>query len=214
MSNDDLAPLREALAGRFEIGEVIGTGGMALVFRARDIRHDRPVALKVLRPELAEAVGTERFLREINIEARLNHPHILSLIDSGVVGSMLYCLTPWADGGTLRDRIRTESQMSLDDALQVVREIGDALAHAHRAGIVHRDVKPDNILFASGHAQLADFGIAQVVAETPNKVLTVSGLAIGTPSYMSPEQAQHDGKVDHRSDQYALACVLFEMLAG
>lgn len=212
--DDRIAPVRTALAGRFEVGEEIGRGGMALVYRARDVRHDRPVALKVLRPELAAAVGSERFLREINLEARLNHPHILSLIDSGEADSCLYSVMPWADGGTLRDRLKRESQMSLEDALGVVREIGGALAHAHKSGIVHRDVKPENILFSSGHAQLADFGIAQVVAETPQEALTDTGLAIGTPAYMSPEQATPGGIVDPRADQYALACVLFEMLSG
>ena len=212
--DDPIASIRDALVDRYEIGDEIGSGGMALVYRARDIRHDRQVAIKVLRPELAAAVGAERFLREINLEARLNHPHILTLIDSGEVDYSLYAVTPWAEGGTLRDRIRRESQLPVDEALRVITQVGDALAYAHRSGIVHRDVKPENILFASGHVQLADFGIAHVIAETSRQSLTDSGLAIGTPAYMSPEQASPGATVDQRSDEYALACVFFEMLAG
>ena len=212
--HDTLAALRTALADRYEVGEEIGRGGMAIVYRALDLRHHRPVALKVLLPQLAVALGAERFLREIRIEAQLNHPHILALIDSGQIGHLLYYLTPWADGGTLRDRLKREPQLSLADALRVVAEIGDALAHAHQAGIVHRDVKPENILFRSEHALLADFGIAHAVADTGRPALTGTGLAVGTPTYMSPEQATPDGLVDQRSDQYALACILFEMLAG
>lgn len=211
---DPIAPLRQALVDRYDIGEEIGSGGMSLVYRARDLRHGRQVAIKVLRPELAAAVGAERFLREITLEARLNHPHILTLIDSGEVDFSLYAVTPWADGGTLRDRLHRESQLPVDEAVRIITQIGDALAYAHRAGIVHRDVKPENILFTSGHAQLADFGIARVVAETSKKALTDSGLAIGTPAYMSPEQASPGRAVDQRSDEYALACVFFEMLAG
>jgi hypothetical protein len=167
-----------------------------------------------LRPELANAVGAERFLREIRIEARLNHPNILTLLESGRAGDILYYLTPWAEGGTLRERLDREQQLPLEEALQIVREVGGALTHAHRLGVVHRDVKPQNILFRSGHALLADFGIAHAVADTDLGVLTESGITVGTPTYMSPEQATVGGKIDERSDQYALACILFEMLAG
>ena len=211
---DPLAPVRAALAGRYEIGAPVGRGGMATVYRTLDVRHNRTVALKVLHPELAVALGAERFLREIQIEARLNHPHILALIDSGQTGHFLYYLAPWADGGTLRERLDREPQLSLEDSLKVVSQIGDGLAHAHRNGVIHRDVKPENILFSSGHALLADFGIAHAIADTGTDALTESGLAVGTPTYMSPEQAMPGGRVDERSDQYALACILFEMLAG
>jgi serine/threonine protein kinase len=211
---DQIGALRQSLAGRFEIHEEAGRGGMAVVYRGEDVRHQRSVALKVLRPELASAVGAERFLREIRIEARLNHPNILTLLDSGQSGDYLYYLTPWAEGGTLRERLDREQQLPLDVALQITREIGDALTHAHDRGVIHRDVKPQNILFRSGHALLADFGIAHAVADTGRDALTESGLAVGTPTYMSPEQASVGAPVDGRADQYALACILFEMLAG
>jgi tRNA A-37 threonylcarbamoyl transferase component Bud32/tetratricopeptide (TPR) repeat protein len=220
INDDDIAApsapqaLRDALAGRVTVEGEVGRGGMAIVYRGQDVRHQRVVAIKVLRSELAVAVGAERFLREIRIEASLNHPNILTLIDSGQAGHLLYYLTPWAEGGTLRDRLNREPQMPLDAALQITREVGDALSHAHRAGVVHRDVKPENILFRSGHALLADFGIAHAVADTALDILTESGLAVGTPTYMSPEQAMPGGMVDHRADQYSLACILFEMLAG
>ena len=211
---DPLDSLRESLSGRFEIGAEAGRGGMAVVYRGNDVKHHRPVALKILRPELASVVGAERFMREISIEARLNHPNILTLIDSGQSGDVLYYLTPWADGGTLRDRLNIELQLPLDAALTIVREVGDALSHAHRLGIVHRDVKPENILFRGGHALLADFGIAHAIADTGQGSLTETGLALGTPKYMSPEQATPGAKVDARADQYALACILYEMLSG
>ncbi|HZI27975.1 MAG TPA: serine/threonine-protein kinase [Gemmatimonadaceae bacterium] len=209
-----LSELRQSLAGRFEIIGEAGRGGMAVVFRSQDVKHQRTVALKVLRPELATAVGAERFLREIRIEARLNHPNILTLIDSGQVGDTLYYLTPWAEGGTLSELLQRETQLPLDVALRIAREVGDALSHAHSLGIIHRDVKPQNILFRSGHALLADFGIAQAVADAGRDALTETGLAVGTPRYMSPEQATPGAKVDARADQYALGCILFEMLAG
>jgi serine/threonine protein kinase len=208
-----LAQLRQALGGRYEVGEEVGRGAMAVVYRAMDLRHNRTVALKVLHPALSAAVGADRFLREIAIEAQLNHPHVLALLDSGRSGDLLYYLTNWADGGTLRDRMTAQPQLGVAEALGIVREIGGALAHAHAKGIVHRDVKPENILFRSGHAMLADFGIARVVADSEAS-LTDSGVAPGTPLYMSPEQFGEAKSVDARSDQYALACLLYEMLVG
>lgn len=206
--------LEGGLAGRYEILDEIGHGGMAIVFRARDIRHDRHVAIKVLRPELAVALGAERFEREIKIEARLNHQNVLALFDSGRCRHLLYYVAPWAEEGSLKERLRNTTTLSIEDAVRVTREVGEALAHAHANGIVHRDVKPDNILFRSGHAMLADFGIAHAAAEGLVPSLTQSGMAVGTPKYMSPEQGAGEIHVDGRSDQYALACILFEMLTG
>src|SRR5688572_578710 len=187
---------------------------MGLVFLAEDVKHGRKVALKVLRPELAQSLGADRFLREIRITARLNHPNILTLIDSGSAGDSMYYVLPFVEGESLRDRLKREQQLPLDDALRITRECADALAYAHEAGIVHRDIKPENILFEAGHAVVADFGIAQAVSEAAGDRLTQSGIAIGTPTYMSPEQAMGTGPVDARADIYSLACVLYEMLAG
>jgi serine/threonine-protein kinase len=211
---DLLTHLRQALADRYRIERELGQGGMGLVFLAEDLKHGRHVALKVLRPELAQSLGGDRFLREIRIAARLNHPNILTLIDSGEAGGFMYYVLPYVEGESLRARLDREKQLSVEDALRITREVADALSHAHSLGIVHRDIKPENILFEAGHAVVADFGIAKAVSEAGGEKLTQSGLAVGTPAYMSPEQAIGTGDVDARSDLYSLACVLYEMLAG
>jgi len=187
---------------------------MATVYLARDVRHDRAVALKVLRPELAASLGTDRFLREIRTTAQLTHPHILPLHDSGEAAGFLYYTMPFVQGESLRDRLSRERQLPLDDALQIAREVADALGYAHALGLVHRDIKPENILFEAGHAVVADFGIAKAIAAAGSERLTETGLAIGTPAYMSPEQAAGSKDVDGRSDLYSLGCVLYEMLSG
>ncbi len=211
---DLLDRLCAALADRYAVAQEIGRGGMATVYLADDLKHERKVALKVLRPEIAAALGTERFLREIKIAANLNHPHILPLHDSGEADGFLYYVMPYVEGESLRDRLNRETQLSLEDALQVAAEVADALSYAHSLGVVHRDIKPENILFAAGHAVIADFGIALAVTEAGGESLTATGLAVGTPAYMSPEQASGVDPVDGRADIYALGCVLYEMLAG
>ena len=187
---------------------------MATVYLARDLRHKRPVALKVLHPELAFALGADRFLREIEVAANLTHPHILPLHDSGEVESLLYYVMPYIEGESLRDRLRRETQLSVDDAIQIAREVADALDYAHGQGVIHRDIKPENILLYSGHAMVADFGIARALWQADDGRLTQTGLAVGTATYMSPEQASGAREVDGRSDVYSLGCVLYEMLAG
>jgi hypothetical protein len=187
---------------------------MATVYLARDVRHDREVALKVLRPELGAVLGADRFLSEIKITARLDHPHILTLIDSGVADGLLYYVLPYVRGESLRDRLHRETQIGIDEALTWTRQIGNALDYAHRHGVIHRDIKPENILIQEGEAILADFGIALAVKEAGGNRLTETGLSLGTPQYMSPEQATGDRGLDGRSDQYSLAAVLYEMLTG
>ncbi len=186
---------------------------MATVYLARDLRHDRPVAIKVLRPEIAAGVGAERFLREVRLAARLQHPHILPVFDSGDAAGRLWYAMPYVEGESLRHRLEREGCLGLDDALRLAREVADALDYAHRRGVVHRDVKPANILLSDGHALLADFGVARAAA-TERESLTQTGLAIGTAAYMSPEQAMGAAELDGRTDVYALGCVVFEMLAG
>jgi serine/threonine-protein kinase len=208
-----IAELNASLAGRYILEREIGAGGMATVYVARDERHDRRVAVKVLNAELAGTSATERLLREIHISARLTHPNIISLHDSGTVGQQLYYVMPWVEGESLRDLLDRDRQLPIDVALRLATEVADALAHAHAQGIVHRDIKPENILLAGGHALVADFGIAQAL-EVGGERLTATGVAIGTPTYMSPEQASGERVVDGRSDVYALGCVLYEMLAG
>jgi len=212
--SDVLSRLRSALAGRYTLERELGRGGMATVWLAQDLKHDRPVALKVLRPELAAAIGTDRFLREITLTARLTHPHILPLHDSGVADGFLYYVMPYVDGESLRDRLNREKQLPLDDALQFAREVADALSYAHSHDVVHRDIKPENILLEEGHAVVADFGIARAITVAGGDKLTEAGIAVGTPAYMSPEQAAGSRELDGRSDLYALGCVLYEMLAG
>jgi serine/threonine protein kinase len=211
---DLLARLSATLAGRYTIERELGRGGMAHVFLAHDLRHDRSVALKVLRPELAAALGPERFLREIALAAPLAHPHILALLDSGDADGLLYYVMPHVEGESLRARLDRESQLPLDDTLRIGQEVAGALDYAHRHQVVHRDIKPENILFQDGLAVVADFGIARALIGAGTRPLTQSGLTVGTPSYMSPEQAAGDAQVDGRSDVYSLGCVLYEMLAG
>jgi serine/threonine-protein kinase len=211
----DLADgLREALAGRYSIERELGRGGMATVYLARDLRHDRPVALKVLHPELAAALGPERFQREIKMAARLQHPHILSVHDSGEAAGRLWFTMPYVEGESLRDRLTRERQLPIKDAVRLTREAALALDFAHRHDTIHRDIKPENILLVDGQALLADFGIARGLASDEGSKLTETGLAIGTPAYMSPEQAAGDRNVDARTDIYSLGTVLYEMLAG
>ncbi len=213
--SDLVTALRDALAGRYTIDREIGHGGMASVLLAHDVRHDRPVAVKVLHPQIAAAVGSERFLREIQVAARLRHPHILPLFDSGEAAGLLFYVMPYVAGESLRERLRRAGALPLADALRIAREVADALDYAHKQGVVHRDIKPDNILIDDRHALIADFGIARAVAlDDTSEMLTSTGLLVGTPAYMSPEQVSGDRLLDGRSDLYALGCVLHEMLTG
>ena len=212
--SDLLDRLKTALADRYTIERELGRGGMAVVYLARDVKHDRLVALKVLRPEVGASIGAERFLREIQISAQLNHPNILMLIDSGEADGMLYYVMPYVEGESLRDWLDREKQLPVEDAIQVTREVGDALSYAHSMGVIHRDIKPENILLQAGHALVADFGIARAVTEASGEKLTEAGLAIGTPAYMSPEQAAGVKEIDARSDIYSLGCLLYEMIGG
>jgi TolB-like protein/Flp pilus assembly protein TadD len=205
--------LQRSLADRYAIERELGRGGMATVYLAQDLRHDRPVALKVLHPELGATLGPERFQREIRFAARLQHPHILTVLDSGEAAGQLWFTMPFVEGESLRDRLRRDRQLPLDDALQVARETARALEYAHGHGIVHRDIKPENILLTrDGSTLVADFGIARALVG--DERLTQTGLAIGTPAYMSPEQATGDKAIDARTDVYSLGAVLYEMLAG
>jgi serine/threonine-protein kinase len=214
--SDLLDTLRRALADRYAVERELGRGGMATVFLAEDLKHHRAVAIKVLHQELSAALGSDRFLREIEIAARLQHPHILPLYDSGSAEGLLYYVMPYVEGESLRDRLNREKQLPLDDAVRIATEVAGALAYAHSRGIVHRDVKPENIMLSAGTAVVADFGIARAVtAAGAGRQLTQTGTIIGTPAYMSPEQATGGGAgVDGRSDQYSLACVVYEMLVG
>jgi Tol biopolymer transport system component len=214
MSETLVARLTTALAGRYAIERELGQGGMATVYLARDLRHDRKVALKVLRPELAAVIGGERFLQEIRVTAGLQHPHILPLHDSGEIDHFLYYVMPYVEGESLRDRLTRERQLSIEDALRIAAEVLAALAYAHGRGVIHRDIKPENILLAHGAAVVADFGIARAVTAAGGGRLTETGLSLGTPQYMSPEQATGDRELDGRSDVYALGAVLYELLTG
>jgi Tol biopolymer transport system component/tRNA A-37 threonylcarbamoyl transferase component Bud32 len=207
--------LAQALADRYAIERELGQGGMATVYLAEDVRHRRKVAVKVLRPELAASMGPDRFLREIEIAAQLQHPHILPLLDSGDADGFLFYVMPYVQGESLRDRLARERELPVHDALRIVTEVADALAHAHQHGVVHRDIKPENILLSGRHALVADFGVAKAVSEASGRLkLTSVGVALGTPTYMAPEQASADPNLDHRVDIYALGVVAYELLAG
>ena len=213
-----MAELRErlnaALAGRYRIGRELGRGGMSVVFLAEDLKHGRNVAIKVLRPEVEQAVNSGRFLREIQIAAQLSHPNILQLIDSGEADGSPYFVMPYVPGESLRDRLDREKQLPIDDAIQIAREVADALSYAHEHDVIHRDIKPENILISSGHALVADFGIARAISQGAGARLTETGIVVGTPAYMSPEQAVATAELDQRTDIYGLGCVLYEMLTG
>ena len=206
--------LKAALSNRYAIEREIGSGGMATVYLAEDLKHRRKVAVKVLRPDLAATLGSERFLREIEVAAQLNHPHILPLLDSGAAEDFLYYVMPHVSGGSLRQRLLSTEKLSTNDVARITEEVARALEHAHRIGVIHRDVKPENILFSEGVAVVADFGIARVVGSVSREALTRSGFPLGTPGYMSPEQAAGNTSLDLQTDVCSLACVVYEMLVG
>jgi tRNA A-37 threonylcarbamoyl transferase component Bud32/tetratricopeptide (TPR) repeat protein len=211
---DSFERLKSALAHRYVLEGELGAGGMATVYLAKDLKHHRKVAVKVLRPELAAALGAERFLKEIEVTAKLQHPHILPLHDSGEAGGFLYYVMPYVEGESLRDRLNREKQLSLDDVAQITRQVASALTYAHSHDVIHRDIKPENILLSPGGAILADFGIARALDLTGAEEITATGIAMGTPAYMSPEQAAGESWLDGRTDVYSLACVVYEMLGG
>lgn len=211
---DQFDRLTAALASRYAIERELGAGGMATVYLARDLRHDRPVAVKVLRPALAAALGPERFLREIKIAAQLQHPNILPVHDSGEAEGFLYYVMPYVEGESLRHKLAREGELPVAEAAKILREVVDALAYAHEHGVVHRDIKPDNVMLSGRHAMVMDFGVAKAVSEATGTRLTGTGMALGTPTYMAPEQAAADPHVDHRADVYAVGVLAYEMLAG
>ncbi|MBE0595621.1 MAG: serine/threonine protein kinase [Gemmatimonadales bacterium] len=211
---DELERLRAALAGHYRVERVVGRGGMATVYLAADERHRRNVAIKVVRPDLAAVLGAERFLHEIRVTANLSHPHILPLHDSGVAEGLLYYVMPFVVGESLRAKVNREGALPLKDVLAITDDVADALSYAHRQGVVHRDMKPENVLLSEGHALVTDFGIAKAVSSASDEPLTRTGVAIGTPGYMSPEQAAGGADVNERTDVYSLACVIYEMLMG
>ena len=208
-----LPRLSTALSDRYRIERELGAGGMATVYLAHDLRHDRKVAIKVLRPELAAVIGAERFLSEIRTTANLQHPHILPLHDSGEADSFLFYVMPFVEGESLRDRLTREKQLPVADAVRIASEVAGALDYAHRHGIIHRDIKPENILLHDGRALVADFGIA-LAATSAGSRMTETGMSLGTPHYMSPEQAMGDRELTPRSDIYALGAMTYEMLLG
>ena len=206
--------LREALSQSYSIDRELGRGGMATVYLAQDSKHDRVVALKVLHPDLAASLGPDRFLREIKLAARLNHPHILPLFDSGSADGMLYYVMPYVEGESLRERLDRDGKLPIDEAIRFAQGIASALDYAHRQGIVHRDVKPENVMLYEGMPMVMDFGIAKAVSAAGSETLTQTGMMIGTPAYVSPEQAAGEMNLDGKSDQYSLACMLYEMISG
>jgi serine/threonine-protein kinase len=214
MDKQQLDRLAAALVDRYRIERELGTGGMATVFLAHDLKHDRKVAIKVLRPELAAVIGADRFLSEIKTTANLQHPHILPLFDSGAADSFLFYVMPYVEGESLRDRLSREKQLPVGDAVRIASEVASALDYAHRHGVIHRDIKPENILLHDGQALVADFGIALAVHTVGKTRMTESGMSLGTPHYMSPEQAMGEREINARSDIYALGCVTYEMLVG
>jgi serine/threonine protein kinase len=211
---DQLEHLQAALSDRYAIERELGSGGMAMVYLSRDRKHERQVALKVMRPELSAILGGERFLREIRIAAKLNHPHILALHDSGEADGFLYYVMPYVEGESLRSKIDREKQLSIDEAVTLTRQVASALDYAHQQGVIHRDIKPENILLHRGEAVVADFGIALAITAAGGDRLTETGLSLGTPAYMSPEQATGAGELDARADVYSLGAVLYEMVTG
>ncbi len=207
--------LTAALAGRYRIIRELGQGGMATVYLAEDLKHHRQVAIKVLRPELAATLGPDRFAREIEVAARLQHPHILGLLDSGDAEGFFYYVMPYVEGETLRERLARTGELPVPDAVRLLSEIAEALAVAHRAGVVHRDIKPENVMLSGRHAMVMDFGVAKAVTEASgSQQLTSAGVALGTPAYMAPEQATADPQMDARVDIYALGVLGYEMLTG
>src|SRR6266508_2061412 len=212
--SDSLQRLTAALSDRYRIERELGSGGMAAVYLAQDIKHDRRVAVKVLRPELAAVIGAERFLAEIKTTANLQHSHILPLHDSGSVDGFLFYVMPYIDGESLRDRLNRERQLPVNETVRLATEIASALDYAHRHGVVHRDIKPENILLHDGSALVADFGIALAVSTAGGSRMTETGMSLGTPHYMSPEQAMGEREIGPRSDVYALGAITYEMLAG
>jgi serine/threonine-protein kinase len=208
---EGIRPFAVAIAERYTVEREVGAGGMATVYLARDRKHNRQVAVKVLRPELAQALGGERFLREIEIAAGLHHPHILPLFDSGEAAGRLYYVMPYVEGESLRQKLAREGALPLDEVIRLLGEIAGALAKAHHAGVVHRDIKPENILLSDGHALVTDFGVARAVSAAGSSGMTTLGMAVGTPAYMSPEQAAADPNLDHRADIYALGLLAYEM---
>ncbi len=211
---DPIDRLKTALADRYTIERELGSGGMATVYLAHDLRYERRVAVKVLKPDLAAAIGPERFLREIRITAQLNHPHVLPLLESGDAGGFVYYTMPFVSGGSLRERLNRNQGLPIDVAVRVTQQVAVALEHAHRCGVIHRDVKPENILFSDGLAIVADFGIARAVGSAGREALTRSGFPLGTPGYMSPEQATGKTELGERTDVCSLGCVVYEMLIG
>ena len=210
----DTTRLAAALADRYRIERELGQGGMATVYLAHDLKHDRKVAIKVLRPELAAVIGADRFLSEIRTTANLQHPHILPLFDSGAADSFLFYVMPFIEGESLRDRFSWEKQLSITDAVRIATEVASALDYAHRHNVIHRDIKPENILLHDGRALVADFGIALAASKAGGSRMTETGMSLGTPAYMSPEQAMGEREITARSDVYALGSVTYEMLVG
>jgi len=211
---DTIDRLKHALEGRYTVDREIGVGGMATVYQARDVRHDRQVAIKLLRAELGAILGVERFLAEIKLTANLQHPNLLPLFDSGEADGMLFYVMPFIEGESLRARLDRETVLPVEEAVRIAIACLSALDYAHRKNVVHRDLKPDNILLIEGQPLIADFGIALAVSNAGGARLTSTGVSIGTPQYMSPEQGMGERQVDGRSDIYSLAAVLYEMLTG
>lgn len=207
--------LKAALSDRYRLECELGTGGMATVYLAQDVKHRRPVAVKVLREDLTASLGKERFLREITIVAGLAHPHILPLHDSGEAAGWLFYVMPYVDGPTVRQRLSKSGELPILETVRILRDVADAIAYAHKCGVVHRDLKPENVILAERHALVTDFGVAKALSEaTGPQTLTVEGIALGTPAYMSPEQATADPRADHRSDLYAFGVIAYELLTG
>src|SRR5512134_1583729 len=214
MTDSPVSRLSAALTERYRLERELGAGGMATVYLAEDLKHHRKVAVKVLRPELAGALGPDRFVREIEIAAQLQHPHILAVYDSGEADGFLYYVMPFVEGESLRARLKRDGAFPLHEAVRILSEVSDALAYAHKRGVVHRDIKPDNVMLSGRHAAVTDFGVAKAVSAAAGNTLTTVGVTLGTPAYMAPEQAVGDVDIDHRVDIYALGTLAYEMLTG